>query len=230
MIVAMVIMRIVKMASYQVIHMISVRHGFVTTVRAVYMSLRVTFAFMSRSTALGVGLTNVYDMLIDMVAVRVVQMAIMKVADMVIVGDASVTAFRTVGMGMIFMLWQDTIRVCHCAFLLLFSLSLNKVNRFKSCRIQITIKMKHHNTLAFGSIPFYLHFTYAYRSPLVRRRGCEVASASGGVACNLNGLTLFDSTGSRSREIHAGETGRKSICRDVCNPGVAAVKSGKRGA
>lgn len=135
MIVAMVIMRIVKMASDQVIHMISVRHGFVTAVRAVYMSLRVTFAFMSRGTALGVGLTNVYDMLIDMVAVRVVQMAIMEVADMVIVGDASVTAFRTVGMGMIFMLWQDTIRVCHCAFLLLFSLSLNKVNRFKSCRI-----------------------------------------------------------------------------------------------
>ena len=118
MIVAMVIMGIVKMAPDQIIHMVSVRHGFVTAVGAVYMALRVTFAFMSRSTVLGIGLTDVYDMLIDMVAVRVMQMAIMKVADMVIVRDASVTAFRAVGMGMIFMLWQDTIRICHSAFLL----------------------------------------------------------------------------------------------------------------
>jgi hypothetical protein len=118
MIVAMVIMGIVKMAPDQIIHMVSVRHGFVTAVRTVYMPLRVTFAFMSRSTVLGIGLTDVYDMLINMVAVRVVQMAIMKVADMIIVRDASVAAFRTVGMGMIFMLWQDTIRICHSAFLL----------------------------------------------------------------------------------------------------------------
>src|SRR6185312_9321302 len=108
MIVAMVIMGVVKMASDQVIHMVSVRHGFVTAVGAVYMALRVTFTFMFRSTVLGIGLADVYDMLINMVAVRVMQMTIMKVADMVIVRDASVTAFRAVGMGMIFMLWQDT--------------------------------------------------------------------------------------------------------------------------
>jgi hypothetical protein len=118
MIVAMAVMRVVKMAPDQIIHMVSVGHGFVTAVRAVYMPLRVTFAFMSRSTVLGIGFTDIYDMLIDMVAERVVQMAIMKVADMIIVSDASVTAFRAVGMGMIFMLWQDTIRICHSAFLL----------------------------------------------------------------------------------------------------------------
>jgi hypothetical protein len=118
MIVAMVIMGIVKMAPDQIIHMVSVRHGFVTAVGAVYMALRVTFAFMSRSTVLRIGLTDVYDMLIDMVTVRVMQMTIVKVADMVIVGDASVTTFRAVGMGMIFMLWQDTIGICHSAFLL----------------------------------------------------------------------------------------------------------------
>jgi len=116
MIVAMATMGVVKMASDQVIHMVSVRHGFVTAVGAVYMALRVTFTFMSRSTVLGIGLADVYDMLINMVAVRVMQMTIMKVADMVIVRDASVTAFRAVGMGMIFMLWQDTIRICHSAF------------------------------------------------------------------------------------------------------------------
>jgi hypothetical protein len=55
-------------------------------------------------------------MLIDMVAVRVMQMAVVKVADMVIVRDASVAAFRAVGMGMIFMLWQDTIRIRHSTF------------------------------------------------------------------------------------------------------------------
>jgi len=116
MIVAMATMGVVKMASDQVIHMVSVRHGFVTAVGAVYMALRVTFTFMFRSTVLGIGLADVYDMLINMVAVRVMQMTIMKVADMVIVRDASVTAFRAVGMGMIFMLWQDTIRICHSAF------------------------------------------------------------------------------------------------------------------
>ena len=114
----MAVMGIVKMAPDQIIHMVSVGHGFVTAVRAVYMPLCVAFAFMSRSTVPGIGLTDVYDMLVDMAAVRVVQMAIMKVADMVIVGDASVTAFRAVGMGMIFMLWQDTIGICHSAFLL----------------------------------------------------------------------------------------------------------------
>ncbi|SEO01275.1 hypothetical protein SAMN05216404_11014 [Nitrosospira multiformis] len=116
MIVAMVIMGMVKMASDQIIHMISVRHGFVPAVGAMYMPLRVTFAFMSRSTVLRIDLTDVYGMLIDMVAVGIMQMAIVKIADMVIVRDACVAAFRAVGMGMIFMLRQDTIRIRHSAF------------------------------------------------------------------------------------------------------------------
>src|SRR5688500_5547368 len=116
MIVAMIIMGMVKMASDQIIHMVSVRHGFVPAVGAMYMPLRVTFAFMSRRTVLRIGLTDVYNMLICMVAVRVMQMTIVKIADMVIVRDASVAAFRTVRMGMIFMLWQDTIRIRHSAF------------------------------------------------------------------------------------------------------------------
>ncbi|ODT63386.1 MAG: hypothetical protein ABS69_21455 [Nitrosomonadales bacterium SCN 54-20] len=71
MIVAMVIMGMMKMAFDQIIHMVSVRHGFVSAVGAMYMPLRVTFAFMSWSTVLRIDLTDVYGMLIDMVAVRV---------------------------------------------------------------------------------------------------------------------------------------------------------------
>ncbi len=116
MIIAMVIMGVVKMASHQIVHMVSMRHGFVPAVGTMYMTLRVTFAFMPRSTVLRIDLTDVYDMLIDMVAVRVMQMAIVKIADMVIVRDTGVAAFRAMGMGVIFMSWQDTIRIRHGAF------------------------------------------------------------------------------------------------------------------
>ena len=104
------------MASDQIIHMVSVRHGFVPAVRAVYVSLRVTFALMPRGTVLRIGFADIYDMFIDMVIVRIMQMALVKVADVVIMCDAGVTAFRPVRMSMIFMLWQDTIRIRHSAF------------------------------------------------------------------------------------------------------------------
>jgi hypothetical protein len=104
------------MASDQIIHVVSVRHGFVPAIRAVYVSLRVTFALMPRGTVLRIGLADIYDMLIYVVVVRVMQMAVVKVADMVIMCNARVTAFRPVRMGMIFMLWQDTIRIRHSAF------------------------------------------------------------------------------------------------------------------
>lgn len=113
----MIIMGVVKVASDQIIYMISVRHSFMAAIRAMHVPLRVTFALMPRGTVLRIGFADIYDMFIDMVIVRVMQMALVKVADVVIMCDAGVTAFRPVRMSMVFMLWQDTIRIRHSAFL-----------------------------------------------------------------------------------------------------------------
>jgi hypothetical protein len=105
----MVIMRVMEVAIDKIVHMLAMRHGFMAAVRPMYMSLRMARALMFRRAAFRIGRSYVYHMLIEMVAVRVMQMPIMQVIDVPVVHDADMAAFGSMRMSMIFMLWQDTI-------------------------------------------------------------------------------------------------------------------------
>jgi hypothetical protein len=127
MIITMVVMRMMKVAIDQIVDMLAMRHGFMAAVRPMYMSLCMSCALMFRRTAFRIGRGYVYHMLIEMVAVRVMQMPVVQVIDMPVVHDTCVAAFRAMRMSMIFMLWQDTIS--HFAALL--------QKEIRSARIQV---------------------------------------------------------------------------------------------
>ncbi|SDA19063.1 hypothetical protein SAMN05216315_11132 [Nitrosospira sp. Nsp18] len=126
-IIAMVVMRVMEVAIDKIVHVIAMRHGFMAAVRSMYMFLRMARALMFRRTAFRIGRGYVYHMLIEMVAVRVMQMPVMQVIDMPVVHDTCVAAFGSMRMSMIFMLWQDTIS--HFAALL--------QKEIRSARIQV---------------------------------------------------------------------------------------------
>ncbi|WP_025040158.1 hypothetical protein [Nitrosospira briensis] len=109
MVIAMTIMRMMKVAIDQIIDMLAMWHGFMTAARPMYMSLRMACALMFGRATFRIGRGYVYHMLIDMAAVRVMQMPVMQVIDVPVVHDTCMTTFRTMRMSMIFMLWQDTI-------------------------------------------------------------------------------------------------------------------------
>jgi hypothetical protein len=98
-IVAVVAVRVVQAAVDQVIDVVAVRH---LLVAAILVLARTA----DRRTDGGVGAAHFHDVLVVMVAVRVVQVAIVQVIDVAIVVDARVTAVFIVNMlvvGMDFM-------------------------------------------------------------------------------------------------------------------------------
>jgi hypothetical protein len=95
-IVAMPIMDMVQPTIDQIIDMVAVRHRFMATIRPVHMA---TGHF--RCAAIGIGRRNGDDVLIDMIAVDMMEMAIMQIIDMAIMVDGSVAAARAVDMGVI---------------------------------------------------------------------------------------------------------------------------------
>jgi hypothetical protein len=109
MIITMALMRMMEVAIDQIVDMLAMRYGFMAAVRPVSMSLRMACTLMFRRAAFRIGRTDFYNMLIDMAAVRVMQVPVMQVIDVPVVHDAGMAAFRAMRMSMIFMLWQDTI-------------------------------------------------------------------------------------------------------------------------
>jgi hypothetical protein len=115
-VITMTIMGVMEMASDQIIDMISMGHGLMTTSGPVHMPLLVYCTFVPRCTVFGVRFRYGYDMFINMAAVRVVQMPVVQIVDVIVMNDSRVTAFRAMRMSMIFVLWQVTIS--HCRFLM----------------------------------------------------------------------------------------------------------------
>jgi hypothetical protein len=72
-IVAVVAVRVVKMASDAIIHVVAVRHRLVAAAGPVYMACRVPTAAMVRSAAGRVLARHLDHMLVDMIFVRVVE-------------------------------------------------------------------------------------------------------------------------------------------------------------
>jgi hypothetical protein len=98
-----------KMTVDQVIDMISVRDTFMTTTRPMLMFLLMPLTLMLGRAALGVGWSDIQRMLIDMFAMHVVHVPIVKVIDMAGMDDSGMPALRAMWMWMVFVPWQVTI-------------------------------------------------------------------------------------------------------------------------
>lgn len=103
MVITMRAMGEVQMTVDQIVDMVSVRHGLVATVRAVAMAGLMSVAAMGGRASSRVLRGDTEPMFIDMVAVRMVQMAIMQVVDVAVMGDGRMPAVGSVLMGMMLM-------------------------------------------------------------------------------------------------------------------------------
>jgi hypothetical protein len=97
----MVAVRMVQVAVDEIVNVVPVRHCRVAAVRTVNMARSVVVAVMIVNAAVGVGRRHFEDALVDVIAVRVVQMAVMQIVDVTIVFDRQVTAARTMLMFML---------------------------------------------------------------------------------------------------------------------------------
>lgn len=95
-VVAVIAVRMVQMTVDQVIDMVAVRHRFVAAAGSVRMSCAVAGTMMLRRAAVRVGGADGDHVLVDMVAMHVVQMAVVQEIDVAFVAHRSVTALRAV--------------------------------------------------------------------------------------------------------------------------------------
>jgi|KBSMisStandDraft_5_1062788.scaffolds.fasta_scaffold1434072_1 hypothetical protein len=109
----MPIVRIVEVSLYQVIDMIAVRHSLMAALGSMHVPFRMSGAFMPHRAVFRINRRDFYGMLIIVTIVRAVQMALVQIANVIVMNYARVAAFRPVWMSMIFMLWQVTISHCH---------------------------------------------------------------------------------------------------------------------
>jgi len=92
----MVAMRVMKMAIDKVVDVIAVRHRRVTATRSVHMAGLVATAVVVRRAAVRIFRADFESVLVDMIAMRVVQVTVMQVVDMVAMSDGGVATVRTV--------------------------------------------------------------------------------------------------------------------------------------
>ena len=88
----MITMRMVKASVDEIVHVIAMRDGLVAATGAMHMTSFVP-AGMSRASG-WVPLADLNHMLVHMVAMGVVQMAIMQIVDMIVVADRCMAAAR----------------------------------------------------------------------------------------------------------------------------------------
>ncbi len=108
MIIAMIIVRVMKVPIHQVIKMVAMRNCLVSTLRPMHMVSRMPRAIVPRGTVLRIERGYANHMFIDMVFMRIMQMAVMQVVDVAIVHDSGVAAFQPMAMVMIFVLRRVT--------------------------------------------------------------------------------------------------------------------------
>jgi hypothetical protein len=106
MVIAMVAMRMVQVVSHEIINMVAMRYRFVAAAGSVNVP---GFMFSAHVSLRANGRPAVVDLkfvLVNMIAMRVVQVSIMQVADMLIMADCLVAAAGTmlvIVVGMCFM-------------------------------------------------------------------------------------------------------------------------------
>jgi hypothetical protein len=97
-------MRMMKVPFDQVVHMISMWHGFVAASRPMHMALIVCATAVPGGASVGVGGRHLNSMFIDMVTVHMVQVPVMQIINMASMPDSRVTTIGSVDMRMVRML------------------------------------------------------------------------------------------------------------------------------
>jgi hypothetical protein len=95
MVIAVGAMRMVKMAVNKIVHVIPVRHRLVTAAWAMGVPEFMPAAGVIRSTGARVGSRYGYDMLVHMIAMRVMQVPVVKIVGMVFVANCQMPAIDT---------------------------------------------------------------------------------------------------------------------------------------
>ncbi len=98
-VVAMIAMRMMEVSPHQIVHMIAMRNGSVAAVGT--MNVLPVVAFRAGRASVGVGGTNGNDVFIHVVAVRMMQMAAVKIIHVAIVHDCDVSAIFAMDMRMV---------------------------------------------------------------------------------------------------------------------------------
>jgi hypothetical protein len=112
MVVAVLTMLMVQSTVDEIVDVIAMRHGFMTTARTMIMPDFVTFVAVFRRTAVRVVIGYLDHVFVGVIAMRMMKMPIMEVIDMVAVTNRDVTATRLVlvrmlGMGKMLVIVQD---------------------------------------------------------------------------------------------------------------------------
>lgn len=100
MVVAMSAMRMVQMPVDQIVDMVAVRHGLVSAARTMPVVLRMAIAGMVRGAGGRIARVDVQDMLVDMIAVRMMKVTVVKIVYVVAVpyGDMAAAGAMLVWM------------------------------------------------------------------------------------------------------------------------------------
>ncbi|MEJ1118153.1 hypothetical protein V9K92_06705 [Phyllobacterium sp. CCNWLW109] len=115
MIIAMIAMWMMQMPIHEIINMIPVGYGLVAAARTMHMVSIVARAMMFRCAAIRISSAYLKHVLINMVAMRVMQMAIVKVVHMIAVTNGGVAAIRFMLVIMIVVMRKSA--VAHNSFL-----------------------------------------------------------------------------------------------------------------
>lgn len=100
MVIAVAAVGMMKMTRHQIVDMIAMGHGFVPAVRTVHMAGLVTLAFMPSGAVIRIGGANGDGMLIIVIAMAVVEVAVVEVIDMILVHNGGVAAARSMDVAM----------------------------------------------------------------------------------------------------------------------------------
>jgi hypothetical protein len=101
MIIAVVAVRMMQVSLDQIIGVIPVRHRFMAAARAMAMSCIMAAAAVVRRAALGIVGAHFHDMLVDVILVRMMQMAVVEIIDVSLMSNRDVPATWSMNMGMI---------------------------------------------------------------------------------------------------------------------------------
>lgn len=138
MIIAVAIMRVVKPTVDEITHVVAMRHRLVTAAWSVDMIGIMTQCIgIDRGTGIGICCRNLDHMFIYVIFVRVMQMAIVKVVDMITVPDRCVAAARSVNMCMVGVFWQIASHACSPSVFMVVGKSSAACSRI-SCRRRTT--------------------------------------------------------------------------------------------
>ena len=98
------------MITDEVIDVRSMRHGFMTAVRIMNMAARMAGAAMLGCAAIRVPVAHLYDMLVNVILMGMMQMPVMQVVDVVAMADSGVAVAGAVLMIVIGVMRKGTVR------------------------------------------------------------------------------------------------------------------------